>query len=176
MVQIGLMLAVGLLLTQWKSLVDGLYDCCSALSGWIPFLWRYGDYFIQSNRESEFKEIFAIYASFLVLEIVFVLITTIILWKHIDFRLPSPFGRTKPFAMVAMALCVILFFLLGDYSIARSSLARGYLFQLFVFAVALPGTNIWIALVLYGEYGKGASDLVRMRFGQSNNSGKIRRN
>jgi hypothetical protein len=174
--QCGLMLAVTAVLARQKSLAGMLYDCCRSAFEWIPFLSRYGEQFVRTNREDEFRELFAIYASYFAIEVAFLLITFFILLRHVDFRTRNPFGSARSFALLAVALIIFLIFLYGDYNVARSRLASsGNLVSLLAFCAVLPSANFIIALALYAEYGRAMHDLTRAKYRPGADPRNVRR-
>jgi hypothetical protein len=163
-IQIGLMVAVTILFVERTDLASAFYDGFKWFTAYIPFLSRYGDWLVRANRLDEFKEIFAIFCGYLLLECAFLLASTAILFRHIDFRMSNPFGNRRRviLLLLAVALGTLVFFLVGDVDVKSSRLVRGdYFFGLFDYCVALPGVNILAGLIIYAEFGRPMRGIVR---------------
>lgn len=172
--QSGVMVVAALVLIWQKSLAAALYDCCRGLVDWIPFLWRYAAYFTAVGRHDTFTQVFAIHTTYLALEILFLLIMAVAMYGHVDFRARNPFGsRSRALALLAVGLGVFVMFLVGDYSIARSSIGRGNLLDLIAMALVLPSANVCIAITIYAEYGTALSELTRVHYERTNASGPV---
>jgi hypothetical protein len=151
------MISLTVLFIQQVALAKPIYEFVKPLSDYIPVLWRYQQFFATAKRNNEFEQVFSLYAGYIVLQVIFLAIVLFILYFQLDLR-----GRySQPFKMswgsvglLVMSFIVLLYFLVGPYSIARSDLAHGqYFFGLFTYCIALPSANFVLFLVTYSQFG-----------------------
>jgi len=174
--QCGLMLAVTAFFTWQKPAAIALHDCCRSVSAWIPLLSRYGDLYAGLGRDADFKQIFAIYTSYVIIQVIFLLIIGAVILRCVEFRARNPFGDSVPFLLMAVGIGILLFFVFGSYNIARSYLASpDYLFGLLIYCFVLPSANFILAFATYLRYGIAVHDIARAAYARSDHSSDVTR-
>jgi hypothetical protein len=158
--QFGVMVATTILLVKQRSLAQLVYDYSNWLSDYIPFLWRYREYFLSANRAPDFVELVAIYSSYIAFELLFIVVIVALLYGRLNFRAGS--FNVWGLALLAISVGIFLFFIFGDPGLRTTEIAKGnYFAGFFQYSVVLPCANLIAALVIFGYYGTSLIDLSR---------------